>query len=250
MSNVTPAGPESVAIAAIQTLLSNLPFFWTWTSSNSAAEAAQSIWYADTGYAVETYALANNVLTITTTRPHNLTTSNVVQMVGAASGADSFLNINGNLNMSISSVTANTVTCPVASSATTYGPVPAPRFCMLIPNGRPIAIIRDVDDAGTGVAVASNGASVIQGAAEIYLEADVSAGYRNDPANSYLEAKNAVGQIWQQLIETQGTLDYVCLNEVKKLFGPKFIPSDQQTSGANTYETWGALLRCTWGLGG
>lgn len=245
MPNVTPAGPLAVAVDSLVTLISNVPFFQTWTGAGNAAAALPFIFEGEIGFPIVQASISNGVLTVQTREPHNVQAGAVVTIEGAAIGTESQLNVSG--PQTVVSVSADTLTFSVAGPNLTNV---YPDGALLVPCVRPLAVVCEANDGLNGRSIGTGGASVLAGALEILIEADVSTQYQQDARNALMEARNAYGQFVQGLIETQETGNLMFLSKVEPVSGPDFTNKADQNDNANRFERWRALVRVTWGLEG
>lgn len=241
---VTPTGPLSVAVDALRTLVSSIPFFQTWVGAGSQAAALASVFSGAIGWPIASIAIAGGVLTVTTREKHTILNGATVELAGASIGAQSQADIAG--PQTVTGVTSNAFTAATAlpDLLTIY-----PDQATVLPAVRPLAVVCESDDGLRLASVGTGGAYSGSGALEILLEADVSAGYLNDYTNALYEARNAYGQFCEGLMATAGTGDLMILNEISPVAGPEFTNRAEQDS-ANRFERWRALMKVTWGLEG
>jgi hypothetical protein len=244
MDDITLAGPLSIAVDALRTLIANVPYFQMWTGTNSTT-ALKHIFTGEVGYPIASVEVAGGLLSVKTREPHNIEVGDVVTIEGAALGAESEVDLDS--TYIVLTITSTSFTA-VSSTADIEEMFPAHAF--IVPCALPIAIVGDdliplrADVIGTG------GASVFGGSIDILLEADISAEYANDSRNAIYEARNAFGQFVQGLATTQGTAELMCLNKVEPVMGPKLISHIEQKSNIIRFERWRALLRVEWGIQG
>lgn len=245
MADVAPAGPVSVAVDGLRTLIANIPFFQTWTGAPDAATALNSIFVGEVGYPIVSIMIAGGVATVTTRDVHQIAAGATVTLQGASIGAESTVSLDG--TPTVVSVTADSFTfATLLPDQTTLLPDQAFVFA----GTRPIAVVSEGEDSVHSDSIGTGGASVYAGAVEILLEADVSAQYQNDSRNALFEARNAFGQFIQGLAATQGTLDLMCTNRIEPISGPEFTSRTEQDDNTVRFERWRALIRVTWGLDG
>jgi hypothetical protein len=243
--SVTPAGPISVAIDGLRTLIANIPFFQTWTNT-TATTGLNQIFTGEAGWSIASFAIAGGVLTVATREPHGISANQVITLVGASIGAESIANLDGvQTAVSVPSTTTITITTLLADLATQY-----PDQAFILPAARPIAVICEPEDSLKSESVGTGGASIFSGEVEILLEADVSSQYHFDAVNALYEARNAVGQFVAGLMLTQGTGDLMCLNRAPSVSGPTFTAQDLQDDNAPRFERWRALIKISWGMEG
>lgn len=244
MSAPTPTGPIAVAVDALRTLISNLTIFQTITSAVDAPSAATRVFYAELGVPIVSVSVSGTTATIVTARPHNLTSTQPVIISGASVGGQGFGLAGETVISSVDSATQFEVL--TSAAAGTY----RPDFAWVIPGGRPYAIVSEPGEGGLRAStIGTGGASVLSGTLEILLECNVTASYVNVPAYAQTEMRNTAAEFLRQLIQTQGTGDFIVLNSVE-LVSCEFTTSAEQDDGTNRYERWRAMYRCTWGLEG
>jgi hypothetical protein len=249
MSDVTPAGPLSAAIDGLRTLLANTPQFQTWTSTGSAAAALGRIFTGEFGYPITSATISGGVLTVATREPHTMLVGNVIDLEGAAIGPEGAINFAGSYTLTAVTATTISMATGLPDAATEY-----PDQAFVFPCVRPVAVI--CDDAKNPLrsrSVGTGGASIYQGSAEIFLEADTPGGYVSDARNALYQARNDLGNLiatidGNGLMQTQGTGDFMTLNSCEIQSGPEFIATSEQTDNTKRFERWRALLRVTWGL--
>lgn len=243
---VTPTGPLAVAVDALRTLISNVPYFQTWTGAANAAAALNSIFTGEVGFPILSVSIANGVCTVQTTEQHTIQVGGVIEIQGASLGAQTS---EGSLDgvHTVTAVTSNTIsfTTALPAEATVY-----PDHAMILPQTRPLAVVCEADDGLKSDVIGTGGACIYQGSIEVLLEADVSPAYQFDPVNALYEARNAYGQFVQGLAETQGTADLMCLNNVEPLRGPEFTRKEEQDNGGIRFERWRAVCKVSWGVYG
>lgn len=239
MPDVTPAGPLSVALDALRTLIANSALFQTWTGSANAAAALKRIFIGEVGYRPLTLAVASNIVTIKFENPHNLAIADVITLEGVASDIDG--------ERTVASVPdASTITIALTASDRAEDLVPAG---WMIPCARPFAVVmKEADSPMRAQIVAAGGEHVAQFKLEILIEAKVSSTYANDPRNAEIEADNGFGQFIQGLLETTGTGDYILLNEVEPIGAPRFVTRQEIKTKQIRFERWQALIRVSAGL--
>ena len=239
MADVIPSGPISTALDSLRTLLSVVPFFITWTNTDTPID---SIFTGEVGFPIVSVSAAGGVLTIETREPHTRQVGDVVTIEGASLG-DQGQSIDG--PQSVASITSTTFTA--ATSLPDFTAV-TPDGAFVVPCVRPLAVIAPGDGAVHGNVIGTGGASVFSGSLDILLEADVSTAYQQDATNALTEARNAVGLIVQGLADTQGTADLMCLNRVELTNGPEFTAKPEQDDNTVRFERWRAVVHVTWGL--
>lgn len=240
---ITPAGPLSVAIDALRTLIANVPFFQTWTATADATHALLRVFTGDVGYPILSASIAANVLTIATREPHGIQTGQVCTIEGAALGPESELSIDGPQTVLATSETTLTISVTLPDLAIVY-----PDQAFVMPSVRPITVIAESSESVHSQVIGTGGAAIYAGGIDILIEADVSVAHQHNARNALLEARNAFGQFQQGLAETQGTGDLMCLNRIEPVSGPEFTQKPEQDDNYPRFERWRALLRVTWGL--
>lgn len=241
-------GPIAVASEALATLISNLPFFITWTGAANAAAALVSVYVGEVGYQISSFVISGGVCTVVLGTIHApLNAGQVVTLAGASIGFQAASNLSGPQTIVDVTTTGFTFAIGLPDAALSN-----PDFAFVLPSGRPFAVVVEPDQLGQsvrGTSVGTGGASVLAGTLEIMLEAQVSAAYYNDPSSATQEMRNSVGTFLQQLIQTQGTGDFIVLNGAE-LVSAEFTDQTDQDQGQRRFERWRALIRCTWGLDG
>lgn len=243
-----PAGPMSVALSGLQTLLANVPYFQTWTGTNNPTSAAANIFIGEVGYIIASVAIASEVLTVTTRDPHTILAGQKVTLQGASIGAQSAINVDGPYTV-VSVPTPTSFT--VAITAADY-PSSNPEGAFVLPSSEPVACLTESDGGGSLNAkiIGTGGACVFSGAMEILFENTIPSGYANDPVNALTQARSELSQLVQGIAQTQGTLDYICLNTVDTTVAAQFVAPEQQADGTVRFERWQALVKVTWGIDG
>jgi hypothetical protein len=244
MPDVTPAGPLSVALDALRSLLANVPQFQTWTGTNATTALAR-IFVGEAGFAIASIVIAAGVVTVTTRDTHNFAAASTVTLAGASVGAESDVALNGAHTVAAVGSRTFTFATALADAAEFF-----PDGAFIIPCARPFAVISEGDDPVRSDVIGTGGAVVYGGTAEIMIEGDVSTGYQSDSINALYEARNAYGQLLQGLAVTQGTGDLMCLNKVESAVGPRFTNMAEQDDNSTRFERWQALIRVSWGVEG
>lgn len=239
------AGPLSVALDGLRTLISNVPAFQTWTGTADAAHALLRVFTGEVGYPIASIQVAAGVITITTREPHMINAADVISIEGAASGAQGDLGIDGAKTVVSVTSTVLTMATALADLATVY-----PDQAFIVPCPRPLAVVCESADGVHSSSIGGGGASIYSGTVEILLEADVSTAYQSDSKNALYEARNAFGNFVQGLAVTQGTGDLMWLNKIEPVSGPEFTAKPEQDDNTKRFERWRALVRVTWGLDG
>lgn len=240
---VAPAGPLSVAIDSLVSLIAAVPFFQAWTNTANASLAEQRIFVGEVGYPIYSAAIAAGVLTIQTREFHEIQVGNVVTIEGAGLGAEANVNLDGQWT-----VTATTPDTFTAATALPDLAVIYPQFAFVLDCVRPIAVVAEGADGLESENIGTGNPAVYSGSLDILLEADASSQYANSPANALTEARNAVGNFLEGLMETQDTGDLMVLNNAKLTSGPEFVSKAQQDDGSHRFERWRAIIRVTWGV--
>ena len=246
---VTASGPLAMAIDALTTLLSNVPFFQTWVGAANATEALANIYASEVGWPIVSASITGGVLTVTTREPHQLSIGDTCTIEGSSLGSQSGVPIDG------AQVVTGVPTVNSFTASTDLEDLDAevnPDFCLVFAGTRPIAVI-DAPEGSGGLdsdSIGTGGCVVYSGELEIMLEADVSTAYQNDPRNATAEMKSAIGSLIQGLAETQDTGDLMVLSEPARLDRFNFTSSSEQNSNAIRYERWRAMIRVNWGLKG
>ena len=245
MTAPTPTGPIAVAVAGLRTLVSNLTIFQTITGAADAAAALNSVFYAEVGLPIVRVVASGGTTTISLARFHTIEVGDTVTIQGASLGGQApDTQIDG--EHVVLQVGAYEVVIANALDDGSFTPDRA----FLIPSGRPFAVVSDgISDALKATTIGTGGSSVLSGTLELLLEADVSSDYVNDPGYAQTEMRNTAGELLRQLIQTQGTGDFIVLNDVE-LVSCDFIPAEEHDDTTIRYERWRALIRCTWGLSG
>lgn len=239
----TVAGPIAIAIGGVETLLSNVPYFQTWTGAGSAGAALANIFLGEAGYPIASVAIASDVLTITTREEHTITIGQQVTLQGAALGAQG-LEIDG--TYTVTSVTSNSFTVAINLPDLT---ITYPRGGFVIPSSQPFAVLAEDTDRGMlSSPVIANATPIFNGAVEILFENSTPAQYANDPANALTQARSEFGQLFAGIALTQGTLDYVVLSHLETVVSPTFIDAGRNADGTVRFERWQAMMRVAWGL--
>lgn len=246
MPSPTPTGPIAVAVDAVRTLVSNLPFFQTWTGAANAAAALNSIFPGEVGWKIVSVTIAGGVMAIATDNAHTILSGQTVTLEGASIGPESNLPIAG--AQVVTAVGSAAFSCATALAA--GGPF-YPDFAFVLPCARPICVVAESagGDAVRGNSVGTGGASVLSGAIEILIEADVTGTYMNDPTGAAVEMRNSAGTFLQQLIQYQGTGDFIVLNDCE-MGSMEFTDQMGQDTAGRRYERWRATIKATWGLTG
>lgn len=273
MADLASTGPMSAALDALKTLLSNVMYFQTWTHTANATDAAERIFIGEIGVPVATVAVSADVMTVTLREPSALTVGQAITLEGAAIGEEgvsvagtfailslgAFRTIewtdeNGNVWLDGSgnpwtyvSDEVLSFTCAVDLPDLTATPVDG---VVLLPCARPFALLSDADGDPIHGETNALGSPIVGGAMDLMLEARVSRGYRNNPRNAMIEARNAFGSILLGLNELSGQGDFIQLNRVETAVPPQFIDTAEQNDTAGRFEKWRALIRVTWGLNG
>lgn len=243
MTAPVPTGPIAVAVDGLRTLVSNLTIFQTITGAANAAAALGSVFYAEVGLPIVRVTTSDGSATITLARTHSIEVGDTVVVCGSSLGGQAAALLDG--EHTVTQVGALEVVVDFLEDGS-YTPDRA----FLIPGGRPFAVVSDgVSDALKATTIGTGGSSVLSGTLELLLEADVSSDYVNDPGYAQTEMRNTAGELLRQLIQTQGTGDFIVLNDVE-LVSCDFIPVEEHDDTAIRYERWRALIRCTWGLNG
>src|SRR5437763_1490595 len=107
MSDVVPAGPLSIAVDALRTLIANVPAFQTWTGTANAAAALNRIFTGEVGWPMISAVVAGGTLTVTTRQPHSVSVADRITLEGAAIGVESVLDVSG--TYTVTAVTASTI---------------------------------------------------------------------------------------------------------------------------------------------
>ncbi len=241
MPDATPAGPYSTAVDGLCSLISNVPFFQTWTGTASAAAAALRVFVGDVGCVIASIAVSSHVVTVVTREVHGFSVADVVTLEGASIGAESDLNLAGAKTIaSVPSATSFTFAQSLADDTLT------PNDAVVMP-ARPYAVAVDASDGLKGMAIATGGATNFNGACELLIEAAVSSGYVNDARNATVEAQNALGQLMQGILDLADG-DYLIVSRVEVESMPQFISRPEQNDNTKRFERWQALLKIYWGL--
>lgn len=243
MSAPTPTGPIAVAVDALRTLISNLTIFQSITGSLDAATAAMRVYYAELGVPIVSMVASGGHMVITTARPHGIANGSIVTICGASVAAQGLDQDIENVVESVPSTTTLRVVTALADGTYT------PDFAWLIPYGRPVAIVSEGEGGLRASTIGTGGSSVLSGTLEVLLECNVSSEYTDTPAYAQTEMRNTAGDLLRQLIQTQGTGDFIVLNSVE-LVSCEFTATAEQDDTTSRYERWRALYRCTWGLEG
>lgn len=244
MSAPSPTGPIAVSCSALRTLLANLPIFQTITGSADAAAALGRVFDAEVGQPIVRVTALGGLVTIELPRIHAIEIGDTVTVQGASLGEQAEPVFAG--EHEVVSVTTTEVVVSYALAAGEYTPDQA----FLLPCARPFAVVTDSADGGLrSSTIGTGGSSVLSGTLEILLESDVSSEAINDPAWAMVEMRNTAGELLRQLIQTQGTGDFIVLNDAE-LVSCDFIAAAEQNINTSRFERWRALIRCTWGLDG
>lgn len=241
--DVVPAGPISIAVDGLRTLLANVPFFQAWTVTANATAALTRIWVGEVSYPIFSATIASNVLTIQTREPHLINAGDIITIEGAGIGAESVVDLSGQYAAIDVDATTFTAATTLADIETVY-----PDDGLVVPGRRPLAVIGlgevplETESIGTG------GATVSRGSLEILFEADVSPAYVGDPRNAPVEMWNAYGQLLYGLQTTQETGDFMFLSKCEPWIGPEFTCRPEQDDNTNRFERWRAVIRVQWGL--
>ena len=245
----TPAGPISIAVAAMANLLANVPYFQTWTGAGSAEAAANSIFLGEAGYPIEQISIASDVMTLLTREPHNLAVDQSITLQGAAIGPQG-LNLAGTYTI-VATPTANSFTVSIDAIDL---PGTNPQGVFVLPASEPIACIAEEDGAGalSSIVIGSVGASIFNGAIEILFENTILPQYANDPINALAQARSEHGLLLAGIAQTQGTTsggqDFIVLSRIESISPPKFLALPEQEDGTVRFQRWGSALKIKWGL--
>jgi len=242
-----PVGPISVALDAMRTLVASLPVFQGLLDTSAVIDTLPNVFAGEVGIPIESYTVASNTVTVTTRRPHNLTTLTFATIEGASISAQSDRNISGLITVG---VIPSTTTFSFSKTITDTDEPVFPDFAYVIPCQRPYAVVCESEDNPLrSASVGTGGASVLAGEIDVLIEADVSSSYINDPVFAPVEARNSAATILQQMIQMQGTGNLIVLNSCN-LVSVEFINTSEQDSNVKRFERWRALYRVSWGLDG
>lgn len=238
-----PADPMNAAIAALRILLSNVPFFQTWTNTASEDDAADRIFLGEMGFPIKEINIHSGVAIVTTREPHDIIVGNKTTISGASVGDESVINIDG-------TYTVTAITEFTLSFATSIGDqdTAKPDGAFLIKGSRPLAVLSESDNSLSTDTVASDGYSIYRGSIDVLLEADTSDDYSNDPVNSLFEAREAYSSIIQGLAANQGTLDFMCINKIDSSNPPEFASYSEARTITKRFARWRAVFKVSWGL--
>jgi hypothetical protein len=246
MPDVTLAGSLALNLDALQALISNVPFFLTWTgAANAAAARLKHIFEGELGYPIHSVQIASNVLTVTTREAHGRAVNDVIQIDGADLGAESGCNVAGEYTV-VSVPTANTFT--VAKTAANFEEAVLDAGFVL-PGKRPYVCVCAEDGGGNYEGIGTGGVFVDSDEFEVLVEGDVSAEYRTDSKNAVREMNTKFGQLLDGIMALQGTADYLCINSLERTRRPAFLDRELQTNVAR-FERWQAAFRVKVGLTG
>lgn len=244
MTAPSPTGPIAVAVAGLRTLVSNLAIFQTITGAASAAVALGNIFYGEAGLQIVRVVASGGQATVSLARLHSIQVGDTVTIQGSSLGGQSDALLDG--EHTVLQVGAREVIVAYGLDDGDHNPDHA----FLIPCGRPFAIVSDSADNGLrATTIGTGGSSVLSGSLDLFLEADVTADYAHDPHSAQTEMRNTVGELMRQLIQTQGTGDFIVLNNVE-LASCDFLNLAEHDDTTVRYERWRALIRCSWGLDG
>lgn len=238
-------GPLVTAVDSLRTLISNIPYFQTWTGTASPAAALNRIFVGEVGYPIFSAAITGGVLTVHTREPNFINVGDIITIEGAALGHESSLVITGPQTVTGVGGTLITIATALPNLTIVY-----PDQAFVVPCIRPLAVICEDHDGVHAQSIGVGGVSIYAGTLEILLEADVTAAYSNDARNALTEARSAYGQFMQGLGDNQGTVDLMPLNKIEPVSGPEFTNSVSQDDNRGRFERWRALVRVTWGLEG
>lgn len=255
MVDLAVSGPISSTLDALRTLVANVPAFQTWTEATSSSEAIASVFVGEMGWPILSIAIASGVMTVTLREipddqdSNGIAVDSSVTIQGTSLGAQAGVNVDGEFV-----VTGGMKGPPFQFTATVALPDAATFFpdqAFVIPGIRPLAVVSEGDDGGVKADVVwGGGGGIYSGSCDIFLEADVSSTYQNDGRNALTEARNALGNLVQGLIETQGTGDLMILNDVTVAAGVQFLDRAEADDNTARYGRWRALLRVSWGVHG
>jgi hypothetical protein len=225
--------------------IAHLYSFQTWCGApNDPTQTAGHIFSGEVGHQIKSVQIASGTMTIRTKRPHGLTAPCVVVVQGVSTG-DQGINIDGAYIAATASGSTITITTLMANAGPYH-----PDFALILPTSRPIIVVSESQDNPLrGNSIGTGGASVLSGALDILIEADVDSDWVNLPTEAMRFARNLVGDFQRDLIQNQGTADYIVLNTCE-IVSLEFTDHAEQDDGRMRYERFRALLRCTWGLEG
>jgi hypothetical protein len=239
VADVVASGPVSEALVALQTLIANSTAFQTWTSTNNATDAAKHVIIGAMGFNVASTKIVSNVATIKTHEPHCLVSGGLVLLEGLGSPYDG----------------AHTVATVPDSRTFTFIYTTFDLDETEVDDGivyqaqRPFVVLQESEDEPLRVqTIGAGSASVVGGAIDLFLDADVSSTNQDDPRNAKVEMLNAYGNFVNALRAGSGSGDYMLLNEIRAVVAPSFVRKSEGKNNRIRFETWEAALRVSWGV--
>ena len=244
---VAPSGTLSIAIDALRTLISNVVYFQTWTGAASQAAALKQIFTGEMGSAIQSVTIAGGVITVVTRDQHPFAPAQVIEIEGASLGAESAVDIDGAQTI-VATPTPNSFTLNTALP--NQGPW-YPDGSVVLPAARPLVCISEEDDSLNYQEIA-DATSLVNGALEVLIDANISQANQQNSYNALYEMKNAFAQLCDGMMAIAGTdiggVPMMYLRGVTVVAAPKFIDGAEHADNTVRYERWQALIRVTWGL--
>lgn len=241
MPDLAIAGSLSTALNALRVLLANVPYFQTWTGSSDATEALRHIVIGAMGFNIKSFQIASNVVTVNTVEPHNLSVGGLVIVEGLGDVLDGEYTV------------ASVPTTKQFTFAKTADDVDLDEVTqgIVMQSHRPFLVLQEAaDESLRSQLIGSGGTNVVGGAFDIFVCADISSDYVNDPRNAAVEMKNSLGQLIDGIRALHGTADYMLLNAINVQVAPSFVMRPEMSDNQARYEEWEAVIRVTWGLEG
>ena len=236
--------PVKEIIDAVKTLISNVPYFLTWTGASDSTAALNFIYTGELGWEIIGFSISSGTATVTTNGNNNVSPGDKITIEGASLGTQSGFVMVGAYTVTAS--TSNTISFAVSLADT--GKELYPEDAFVWPGIRPICCISEDSDPATPRSVGL-GVTTYSGTVNVFLEANLSSGSQQDQNAATAEAREAWGNLLQGIMDTgDGTNDYILINSAEHVSGPEFTYLPSQDSNTKRYERWRAVIALKWGL--